>query len=384
MVSLKFFTLIVTLTLSCDLAANERVKVENMQVKRVGGSGDLVIEVFFIIDNSIYNKWMGYYDNNKDKTIDMLRYHFAHLADGVDQKYRTIDDRQHTYSIKLIGFYIADTPNKVPFIENNKINDETLNMNAALESLLIWVKDNVKTSDNPNKIIPVFDMAVLFTSYETNNFINGIAYRGTVCSTRAAAVVKDYYIMTAVYEAYAKNNNYHTFSPCTRFNFENHTKYLDQTGQNCMSKSNMSRKAEDTSGYLKEAMGLKYSPDFHCEMRLGKGHKFCTPGVSGHADMCREVYCFDPQTKGCAPIGPAFAGSSCGDKMWCMDKKCVQDDRAPAVTDAKNNLDPCIYGDAPNLFHESDYSYTCEEVALDKRKWCPIAKNNCCKTCKGF
>ncbi|ESO04315.1 hypothetical protein HELRODRAFT_191759 [Helobdella robusta] len=375
--------------------------------------------------------------NDKDKAIQMLRYHFAHIAHGlspyvrsyesyqnesiseraylfssIDQKYKSIDNTKYRFSFKLVNYIICQNPSASNFIEKSKINDNTYNIYSALDNLTEWNYN--RTMDHKNNKIKLrkYDVAVAFTNY-ISGLVLGLAHVGSACKTTGITVVghrgqqntivtatheighilgafhdedrndcpkDDIYIMSPVYQPYAKNH-YETFSPCARNYFEEYASKLDDKGENCMLKSDMNDQHEDLDQYLNDLPGTKYSPNVQCMMLFGDNFKYCPPSNKNYAKICSEFYCWDPVKQRCVSQGgAAMPGTSCGDKMWCINYQCVKDPRAPAAQDS------CLFGDSPVTIDMNYDPFTCADVAGNPQRYCTrqFVRDDCCNACSGF
>ena len=54
-------------------------------------------------------------------------------------------------------------------------------------------------------------------------------------------------------------------------------------------------------------------------------------GSNVHLRICHEIHCYDPIEGRCFGLSElrALDGTPCGNKTWCMNKRCVYDERAP-------------------------------------------------------
>ncbi|ESN91203.1 hypothetical protein HELRODRAFT_182175 [Helobdella robusta] len=125
-------------------------------------STEIVIDVLAVCDYSIFQSWMKFNNNDKQKAILNIKYYFANVINSVSKKYESIKRSKYgyKYSAKLISLFIASTPQDSSFTENSgvKVGDMTMNINKALDEFTKWIQEK----DQQGKI-PKFDVATAFT-----------------------------------------------------------------------------------------------------------------------------------------------------------------------------------------------------------------------------
>ncbi|ESO11413.1 hypothetical protein HELRODRAFT_194811 [Helobdella robusta] len=374
-----------------------------------GGVPELVVETLFILDYSIYRLWMTYYQNNKDKAIESIRYHFATIAQGIDRVYQGNDGMKYKYSVKMVGYYICQTPSDSDFIERYKTRETEFNIDAALLQLSKWNGERLESKQS-NVVLPKFDLAIVFTSY-SSGLMRGLAYPKAACTTGGVGIVrnlgqltttftaaheighilgaghdgyqntcfrKDNYLMSGSSDTYDRNN-YTQFSPCSKKELDDYVTQLDSEKRNCMLKTDLNDKHEDIEVPASYLPGTIHSPDAQCHLMYGNSkYKFCNPTDGNYSSICSKFTCYDNEKQFCSyDGGKAMPGTPCGDKMWCIGDKCVSDDKA------SEKKDPCMFGDFTGEFKANDGRlYSCKNFQSNL-KGCniPGVRSFCCKTC---
>ncbi|XP_045162891.2 A disintegrin and metalloproteinase with thrombospondin motifs 20-like [Mercenaria mercenaria] len=124
------------------------------------------------------------------------------------------------------------------------------------------------------------------------------------------------------------------------------------------------------------------SVDTQCSAMFGKGSTMCRhSSIYNHnhySVMCSNLYCHDTKTTSMCHSMAAYDMTPCGHKKWCMDGKCVQDNRAPDVSDN------CPMGDHDNDPSVTYANLTCAEIAQQGNNWpcySGYTARECCNTC---
>ncbi|ESN91184.1 hypothetical protein HELRODRAFT_194516 [Helobdella robusta] len=381
----------------------------------------LEVETLFVVDYSVYKKWMQFNRNNKDETIQMLRHYFAHIAYGVTrgdihQKYQSIDTTQYRYSVKLVGYYICETPSAASFVEESRLDATRFNIHDALSKFARWNYDRMLS-----KTLPKYDLAVTFTCYDSGSVL-GLAYVGTSCTTSGVGVVRnaghqdtvltaahemghilgashdeernpcpgrDLYIMSAQYDLYHKNNH-HTFSSCSRDFFQNYAYKLDSNRQNCMLSSDTGSKREDLTEHVRILPGTKYSLNVQCQMVFDLSVTSCIPEGPSN---CGNLFCSDPNRGGSCmdSARKVLPGTPCGNKMWCLNGKCVSNSIKPDPIDSqattrRPNANPPSQPPKSTCTQDVHVQW-CSTALKDeasRKAYCQNYMLECCKTCAPY
>lgn len=378
-------------------------------------STDYKIEMFFIIDYSIYNYWYIRSEattaSGKDKEAkNSIIQFYSFVVNGIDVRYKSIQS-WFTISILYSGIYIADAPEKAQFIENNKDTSSFQTMadsTVVLNAFTSWI--------NGMSGIPPHDHAMMFTRYDFTNKGSssnvGLAYVSGMCSDQSVSVVEDHfdfsvltsaahelghglgaqhdgsgnacdsddsYIMSAVSRP-VQNQNPWKFSTCSVNYFTTFINKLNQEDKNCMTVLSPSY----DPGTLKQYTSLPgeiYDADSHCRHIVGPGSSFCRGLYYGNfSSICTTLWCRKTDGSGGCTSAVAGNGLRCGNKKWCISGKCKYDECAPPGDDA------CLYGDAKGVVTTySSKEITCSFEDISDYPWvCYLVKDKCCQQCRHF
>ncbi|ESO11199.1 hypothetical protein HELRODRAFT_183440 [Helobdella robusta] len=200
------------------------------------------------------------------------------------------------------------------------------------------------------------------------------------------------YIMTARYNSFGRNNH-HTFSSCSREYFQNYAHKLDSIGQNCMLKSRTNSNNEDLMKHVNVLPRTKYSLDIQCQMLYGPNVISCLPKGSTNSseNSCKKFYC-DLRNDGCtAARSNVLPGTPCGDKMWCLNERCVSNSIKPDFKENETTRKPD--NSAPdsqlpkNWCIQDMYAQLCVNILKDeksRKEKCNEFLYDCCKTCAPY
>ncbi|XP_069108239.1 metalloprotease mig-17-like [Argopecten irradians] len=371
-------------------------------------NSDYIVEVLIMIDYSLYKKFLDKANGQDGEAITQLRYYFAHIVNGMDLRYSSINNTDFRVSIRLAGFFVAKNKTDLPFVltfrQGGDIRSK-VDGSATLLGLTNFLKGK------PN--LPHHDHAMLFTEHDATNgrgHILGTSYLSGICTPMSTSVIVDHgsynsagiaahelghnlgviyhdgdssaltvrcpkelnYIMapsSAIINSKTKEYSF-KFSDCSIRQIELQMKKLSNRNRNCL--------AEDTGPSLATIVVKPYLmippgqiEDVHNQCRdvYGNSSFMCPP--SSTDEMCYKMYCYDPKRKICITASEqrAAMGSSCGNKKWCKLGKCVWDDKAPSVP-----------GDCP--FPDVPPSRTkCSEEASPFRCRDPSFYRRCCESC---
>lgn len=377
-------------------------------------STDYKIEMFFIIDYSIYNYW--YIQSQATTTVgkdaeakDNIRQFYSFVVNGMDVRYKNIQS-SYTISILYSGIYIADTPSKAQFIESKKVSSSSgtqVDSSVALDEVTAWIESS--------KGIPEHDHAMLFTRYDlTSNGSSsnaGLAYLSAMCSDKSVSVVEDHFDFTvlttaahelghglgaghdgfgntcnssdfyimASYSTPVQNQNPWKFSSCSVNYFTTFINKLNRNNQNCMTVLSPSY----NPGALKQYTSLPgeiYDADSHCRHIFGAGYSFCKNVYKKNfTTICTTLLCGEPGSGLCSHAVPGD-GLPCGNKKWCISGECKYDECAPPGDDT------CLYGDAQGVvitYNNKETTCSFEDIKNDPSV-CYYVKDQCCQQCRHF
>ncbi|XP_052722475.1 zinc metalloproteinase-disintegrin-like VLAIP-A [Crassostrea angulata] len=378
-------------------------------------STDYKIEMFFIIDYSIYNYWFTQSQastaNDKDtEAKNSIRQFYSFVVNGMDVRYKTIQS-SYTISILYAGIYIADTQSKAQFVENNKVTSSsgtTVDSSVALDAVTAWIKNSTG--------IPQHDHAMLFTRYDLTSDGSssnaGLAYLSAMCSDESVSVAEDHfnfdlittaahelghglgaehdgtgnscnradsYIMAAV-SGSVQNQNPWKFSTCSVNYFTTNINKLNQENKNCMTVLSPSYDPEALKQYT-SLPGEIYDAHSHCGHIVGPGSSFCKSLYDGNfSTICTKLWCKKTDGSGLCSSAVPGDGLHCGNKKWCVSGECIFDECAPSGDEA------CLYGDREGVvITYGGKKFTCSfEDIHDDPSVCYHVKDDCCRQCSHF
>lgn len=373
-----------------------------------------VVEVLVLIDNSLYQKFYKRHGGDELETMTKLKYYFAHIVNGMDLRYSSINNTGFTISIRLAGFFIAKNASDLPFVMTYRQGgDRRSKVDGS--STLLGLTNFLKSK----KDLPHHDHAMLFTEYDATNgrgYILGTSYLSGICTAMSTSVIVDHgsynsagiaahelghnlgviyhdgddnpvsmhcprelnYIMapsSAIINSKTKEYSF-KFSDCSIAQMEDHVNLLTQRARifrrkgNCLADdAGPSYATMVVKPYLTIPPGQLEDVHTQCRQLYGNESFMCPPATTD--EMCYKMYCFDPGRKMCITGSEqrAAMGTSCGDKKWCKLGKCVRDEKAPTVPDN------CPFPDVPPP------RASCKEDATPMQCQDPIFYKRCCQSC---
>ncbi|KAK3103358.1 hypothetical protein FSP39_018699 [Pinctada imbricata] len=165
-------------------------------------------------------------------------------------------------------------------------------------------------------------------------------------------------------------NQWH-FSQCSLDAFRSFIFELSREGYTCLTET-----YEDiTSSTPIGVPGQEYDPDEQCRMIWGPQSYLCRGEEFGNAsNICSSMYCRDPDTENDCVLHTAARGTSCGNKMWCVEGICSFSDDAPEKDEA------CVLGDQPGT---AFVGRPCDELTRDTPSYCyqSRVRARCCASC---
>lgn len=378
-------------------------------------SKDYKIEMFFIIDYSIYNYWFtqsqaSTTEGKKTDAIHNIRQFYSFVVNGMDVRYKSIQS-SYTISILFSGIYIADTASKSQFVESNKVTASSgtqVDSSVALDAVTAWVKKSTG--------IPEHDHAMMFTRYDFtsdgSSSTVGLAYLSAMCSDKSVSVVEDHFDFTVItaaahelghglsaqhdgvgntcngsdfyimapFSGPVQNQNPWRFSSCSVVYFTTFINKLNEDSRNCMTVLSSSY----NPGALKQYTllpGEIYDADSQCRHIFGAGSSFCKNLYNKNfSTICTKLWCAKPEGGGLCGSAVPGDGIQCGNKKWCISGECKYDECAPPGEET------CLYGDANGIVitvNNKEITCSFEDIKSDPSV-CYLVKDKCCQQCRHF
>ncbi|KAL3875281.1 hypothetical protein ACJMK2_038203 [Sinanodonta woodiana] len=167
---------------------------DNIDKRREHQAIDATIEVFLVIDNAIYRKFLKSSKYQSSVASTKLQQYYSIVIAMVDQRYQTVKETNMSLRVKISGMYIAKTRMQASWIEylvrySDHVKQGTVNASRALRRFQKWLRST--------KNLPSFDHAILITGYslsKNNANVDGLAYVGTICKTadgKSSSIVHD-------------------------------------------------------------------------------------------------------------------------------------------------------------------------------------------------
>ncbi|XP_061165278.1 uncharacterized protein LOC133174219 isoform X2 [Saccostrea echinata] len=374
------------------------------------------IEMFFIIDYSIYLYW---YEQSKASSLTAkdeeakgnIREFYSFVINGMDVRYKNIQTSSYTISILFSGIYIADAASKSTFTENNKIvsvSGTQIDSEVALTAVTSWLQGT------PG--LPQHDHAMMFTRYDFTKGGSsdnaGLAWLGALCTTQSVSVVEDHFdfnvITIAAHElghglsaahdginnscngndAYIMaatsvpmdNQNPWKFSICSTNYFTSFINKLNRENNNCMTVLSPEFNPDALKQYT-ALPGEIYDADAHCRHILGSESSFCKDVYNQNfTSICTKLWCKKTDGSGLCISAVGGDGIQCGNKKWCIAGVCKNDECAPPGDES------CLYGDTKaKVFEFSGNDITCSFEDIKKYPFvCYSVNTRCCRQCQNF
>ncbi|XP_071099541.1 A disintegrin and metalloproteinase with thrombospondin motifs 6-like [Haliotis cracherodii] len=396
--------------------SDARAPPRNARTPRAAIS-DYYVDCVVVVDFAIYRGWVTQSNNIPDNALANIRRYFAHVINGVNLRYKTMEDVDFRINIRLIGYVIAQTGVASPWTEKTKTfrnGREHVNADDVLESLKTWV------TTVPN--MPRHDHVILFTGYDlfgedsgfSSNYTTGLAFIGTMCQGegRSVSVVEDHggfqsvgtaahelghslgaehdglnntctpadrYIMAGASYNETSANKYNPwrFSPCSINYFK---VYIDGVINNVKESTCFRSKLTPVGvpNITGEMAGQLLGPDEQCRHIYGPTSYLCRGENFGDAtDICRAMFCRNPKTANKCVLHSAARGTSCGNKRWCVEGRCVGHVKAP------HRPAGCPFGDQTGVVSGGK---TCKQIVAEASGYCYVKdfRTRCCSSCAGI
>ncbi|XP_015184026.1 PREDICTED: A disintegrin and metalloproteinase with thrombospondin motifs 1-like isoform X2 [Polistes dominula] len=303
-------------------------------------------EVLIIMDNSEY-ELVG-------RNVKHAMRYILSFWNGVDLRYRLLNNPKIRFNIA--GIVIALDNDATPYIENNRLEEESLlvDVDKALREMGDYIYRETRFP------IGFFDIAITMTQLDLCNMFDdycddstlGYAYVSGACNrqddnktSEMASIVEDNGgfsgIIPAAHEVGHLIGARHDGNPKYATNCSADDGFIMTSGlllnENGFQWSNCSIQAFYTFLNEERAKCLYNKPvrgpplprilpgklmslDYQCKKVHGHGTRACNPDHTA----CIRLDCLVPgTTRACTAIAPAAEGSSCGNGVFCLNGKCV-------------------------------------------------------------
>uniref|UniRef100_K1PXB8 A disintegrin and metalloproteinase with thrombospondin motifs 1 n=1 Tax=Magallana gigas TaxID=29159 RepID=K1PXB8_MAGGI len=385
-------------------------------VRRKRAVPEYKIETLLVVDFSVYNYWYTQSTKTTSGERDAeakanIRQYYAWVINGMDVRYKNIQTSSYTISVVFAGIYIADTPSKSTFTENNKdssVPTPKVEASTVLSDVTSWVNSNAGS-------LPSNDHAMMFSRYDFTSSGSssnaGLAWVGAVCTTQSVSIVEDHFnfiIMTvaahelghslsaehdgtgngcsssdafimAASSSIVDNTNPWKFSTCSTGYFTAYISALNSgSSGNCMTTLNAGFDPTALNQYT-SLPGQVYDADAMCRHIVGPASSFCMfPYNNNYSSICTTLWCRKTDGSGQCESAAGADGLQCGNRKWCVSGVCTDDDCAPSGDES------CLYGDrSGEVIIFNNAGKPCSQVANEPHI-CYSVSDECCKTCAKF
>ncbi|XP_034302732.2 mucin-22 [Magallana gigas] len=385
-------------------------------VRRKRAVPEYKIETLLVVDFSVYNYWYTQSTKTTSGERDAeakanIRQYYAWVINGMDVRYKNIQTSSYTISVVFAGIYIADTPSKSTFTENNKdssVPTPKVEASTVLSDVTSWVNSNAGS-------LPSNDHAMMFSRYDFTSSGSssnaGLAWVGAVCTTQSVSIVEDHFnfvILTvaahelghslsaehdgtgngcsssdafimAASSSIVDNTNPWKFSTCSTGYFTAYISALNSgSSGNCMTTLNAGFDPTALNQYT-SLPGQVYDADAMCKHIVGPASSFCMfPYNNNYTSICTTLWCRKTDGSGQCESAAGADGLQCGNRKWCVSGVCTDDDCAPSGDES------CLYGDrSGEVIIFNNAGKTCSQVANEPHI-CYSVSDECCKTCAKF
>ncbi|XP_046553733.1 A disintegrin and metalloproteinase with thrombospondin motifs 19-like [Haliotis rubra] len=334
------------------------------------------IDVLVIVDYQLFQHWRTVV--NRTATIDQtkaaIKTYIGLVFRGVNVRFATIS--AYNINVSIVDIIISETATSpTAELTSQFAMRNNVNANSTLYALRNYV------ASNP---LPENDHVMLFTGYDILGTDNGVLFKytkgqafvGTLCEGgRSVSVVEDHAgfqsVHSATHELAHSMNATHDgdddpscssrdrylmagqpvepteltkanpwrFSSCSMQQMANFFENkLKQGRQSCLLNHTPSVPTVNSP-----APGQLFSPDQQCKHIGGQMSYYCKgPSFSTVSDICTSMFCYkstgnENQIR-CNEHHGAD-GTSCGNKKWCEQGRCVESEDAPV------KVDDCVFGD---------------------------------------
>ncbi|XP_071099939.1 A disintegrin and metalloproteinase with thrombospondin motifs 7-like [Haliotis cracherodii] len=371
------------------------------------------IDVLVIVDNQLFQHWRKFVTGSAttiDKTKSDIKTYIALVFKGVNVRFASISD--YKINVRIAHIIIAETATSPTAILTSQFAvSNNVNANSTLFALRNYVASNQ---------LPQNDHVMLFTGYDIFGSDNGVLFKytkgqafvGTLCEVgRSVSVVEDHAgfqsVHTATHELAHSMNATHDgdddpscssrdrylmagrpeeptdltrsnpwrFSNCsiqTMANFFENK--LKQGSESCL----LNNTGTNVTTVNSSAPGQLYSPNQQCQHIEGPQSYYCRgPSFSNVSDICTSMYCYlnnvDANQIRCNEHHAAD-GTSCGNRKWCEQGRCILSEDAPVKDD------DCVFGDEVGVTVNGK---TCSAAVAEAPYACYRSdiRQRCCGSC---
>ncbi|XP_061178344.1 uncharacterized protein LOC133186979 [Saccostrea echinata] len=368
-----------------------------------------------------YKKSTGATSKERDiNTKKEMRLYFSQVINGVALRYKTIKG-DFSLNIVVTGFIIVDVADYPCFTCGKVRNpfDDTQRQLTNIESALTNITEFRRKTTLPNHDhLMLFTDLDLYFSPSKNNYqtdVTGFAYVGALCTEASTSVIEDFgnfesvftaahelghslgaqhdgvgndcaemdqYLLTAVSGQTTETTKHNPwkFSSCSIDYFREYIANIskpDSRVGNCLTDEALIYDTKEFNQNIATHPGQLTNPNDQCKAIVGPNSYYGWGNVlKSFADICTSMACNTGENADSFVFGTAFRGTSCGDKKWCLEGRCVSDTNAPS----KNPN--CVHGDSIGTF--SFLEKTCAQVVTETPSQCykDIYKTRCCESCE--
>lgn len=372
------------------------------------GKEDLTVEVFLVIEQSTYKRFLKLY-KHEHEAIRHIKYYYSHIMNGVNDRLQRIEHDWFSLRSVTTALYIAKTEVDSEFTKMRA--DGIMNTHQTLWNMIDWVKKVKVTMD-----LPSFDVTVMVNDHKTPK-LYGLAYLGCICLETSVAItrtadsfasieiishelghvlgakhdsdnntckVESQFIMApSTFYGNTKFHNEGNFSWCSVHQFALQIRRINIDDYNCLLNPPPSSPTHPLDKATNDGvmMGQFFDMDSQCILFLGESSYFCRSQNMGD-DLCQHLFCYTPEFKTCIDywFRRSMDGTGCGDRKWCFRGACVADEGAPEMR--KNE---CYWGDTKKqMGNDEDGQFYCHDIGNGRRDLC-MSKDifrMCCETCE--
>ncbi|XP_060558850.1 A disintegrin and metalloproteinase with thrombospondin motifs adt-2-like [Ruditapes philippinarum] len=400
-----------------DLSRVKDNSIPNVNHRLRRAADRTFVELMLVVDYSLYSFWRAQTTGTEVErdaaALDLIQKMYTFLGNGIHLRYQGL---QTTYGldidVELTGIYVLQTAEESAFTQNA---DTTLFSRGVIDGEILlgefekWIKtqkiSNRDTFMNKDHYMLLTAREIALTG---NAGAAGYAYTGEICTDKSVSIVEDKvnfisvvtaahelghslgglhdkdagdqncqdeygFILSSINSVYIDSRATHPwkFSPCSANAFKSKLDDLKASGNNCL-------KEDDTETVLQPTgspPGQLYPPDKQCQLMLDPDSvMFRQRHSTAWERICTAMACTQLGFTKVTYVIPAD-GTTCGNKKWCWNGKCVTAVEAPEADES------CLHGDQTGNFISGascattlagDQLWKCYQVTIEQP---------CCATC---